>query len=659
MFQKPAGAPVGDFREVHSLSRLASTRFAGSAFGLEAGKGYDFKLTSAAFAADQFLTVTTRADVFPVPSGATYHVSPSNGNDANSGTSSNQAFRTLGKALSVATAGSRVLLYSGVYYEGDLDAPRSGTAVAPIVIENAPGTKPVLNGADNNFAPIWTLYDAANHVYRTPWTGTPENAYLNGGQFFHYLVLADLLSLTWNQPGGYHVDGSFFYARFPGDTPPGTNVVTVPAHTTGITLNGRSFIQIRGLEFCYFGRDEFHRGVYIDGGASNLIDRCFFHHNGVGVAFKRAANFNTVQHCTFTEWPVVTWTWSAVKEGGGDYEAGGIVVYGSAQTNRGNVIRFCTFTNLFDGSHLYSDDAAGPTENMDFHNNVIDGCGDDGIETDGAGSNCRIYFNRFHNFLTGVSVAPCAIGPTYIFRNTLSGWHTADGFEGYPFKFNVSSSLPIEWVYLYHNSCFTDVAGQDGFLFKQYSKWTNVISRNNIFSGTAYALDNWDTPNPASLDYDDLYTTRSNQRFAWGSARYDTIAAFAAGTGQETHGLSVPPGFVNSAGRDFYLNGNSGLIDRGVVIPGVNDMFMDTGPDIGVFEFGARADDILVGPTGAIIEWQVGVFSTFQLQYTTNLSQAVWNPIGSATLAGRPVLRTTDVSPTDSQRFYRLQRVAP
>ena len=76
-----------------------------------------------------------------------------------------------------------------------------------------------------------------------------------------------------------------------------------------------------------------------------------------------------------------------MKDSGSDYEAGGVVVYGSTETNRGNVIRFCTFTNMFDGSHLYSDDASGPTQDMDFHNNVIQGCVDDGIETDGAGSN--------------------------------------------------------------------------------------------------------------------------------------------------------------------------------------------------------------------------------------------------------------------------------
>jgi len=106
---------------------------------------------------------------------------------------------------------------------------------------------------------------------------------------------------AWNQPGGYFADGLFLYARFPNNTAPGTNVVTIPAHTTALTISQQSNLQIRGIEFCYYGLDAFHRAIYIDGGDSNLVDHCFFHHNGVGVALKRAADFNTIQNCVFTD----------------------------------------------------------------------------------------------------------------------------------------------------------------------------------------------------------------------------------------------------------------------------------------------------------------------------------------------------------------------
>jgi hypothetical protein len=650
---------TNDYREVHPLSRVSATVFAGSVFMLEPGTSYALKLTSSAFSADQFVAFTTRSDVFPDATNTIYHVSPISGSDNNDGRSVAQAFRTLGKALSQVQAGAKVLLQGGTYYEGELEMLRSGSPAAPIVIENAPGATPVLDGTDTNFAPVWALDDAANHVYRTPCASTPENAYLSGVQFFHYLSLDDLRNHRWNQPSGYFVDGSFLYARFPNDSAPGTNRVTIPAHTTGITLDQKSHIQIRGLEFCYYGQGTYHRGLYIDGGDSNLIDHCFFHHNGTGVALKRAADFNTIQHCTFTESPITDWSWAAVKEGGVGYEAGGVVVYGSSQPNRGNVVRYCTFTNMFDGAHLYSEDPAGPTENLDFHNNHVRGCGDDGIETDGAGSNCRIYFNQFHDFLTGVSVAPCALGPTYVFRNLLTDWGPREGFEGYPFKFNVSSSLRIEWVYLYHNTCVTETPGQDGFLFKQYSNWTNIVSRNNIFAGTRYALESWSNVNPVDFDFDDLLTAQAPPVISWVGSRYGSVALFAAATGHETHGLAFPPRFVNPAAQDYYLHADSPLIDRAVLIPGVSDDYVGAGPDVGAFEFGMQAKAI--SAQAGVVEsgWVVGAPGTYQLQSTVSLFPPDWSAVGEPIQAERPFLRLLDGSMTEPHRFYRLQRVPP
>jgi hypothetical protein len=659
LFVKPPGAPVTEFREIHPLSRLTATRFAGSAFGLEPGKSYDFKLMVLPLPSPIQFSASTRSDRFPDATNTTYHVSPISGNDANSGLSFAQAFRSLAKALSVANAGAHILLYDGTYYEGDLIAPRSGTATAPILIENAPGARPVLSGLDTNFTASWTLYNASSHVYRTACASTPVNAYLNGGQFFNFQTLANLLSPPWTQPGGYFADGSFLYARFPGDVAPGTNLVTIPAHTTGITLSQKSNLQFRGLEFCYYGRDAFHRAIYIDGGDSNVIDRCFFHHNGVGVALKRASDFNTIQNCAFTEYPIATWSWHAVKDSGSDYETGGFLIYGSTETNRGNVVRFCTFTNLFDGSHLY-DDSSAVTENLDFHNNVIEHCVDDGIETDGAGSNCRIYFNRFSDFLTGISVAPAAIGPTYIFRNILSDWRSSEEFTGYPFKFNVSSSLPIEWIYLYHNTCVTAVPGQHGFWFKQYSNWTNVISRNNIFGGTDYALESSaNVTNTVDFDYDCFFTTKSAPVISWGGANFNSLSQFAAARGEEAHGVTNQPIFLNAAAHDYYLPTNSPLIDKGAIIHGINDDWFGAAPDLGALEHGMQARKISVGTNGVTMDWHVGAFGKYQLQFSTNLTQSIWTVIGASTQANLTLLQLTEPLPTTGQRFYRLQQVAP
>ncbi|MGB7566555.1 MAG: right-handed parallel beta-helix repeat-containing protein [Chitinivibrionales bacterium] len=586
------------WQQCHPLSRVASDRFAGSIFGLTAGTRYSIRLRSSLFAQDIIDTATTRSDSFAVPAGATYHVAKS-GSDSYSGASLAQAFATLAHAVSIAQPGATILLHEGHYYES-IDIPRSGTPSGPILIRNAPGEIAVLDGRDTAFRPIWSVYDATAGIYRASCTVQPDLAFYNGEHLFANPTLADLVSNTWNMLSGFFTDGSWLYVRLPhAGAPTGADTVQIPSATTAITCTGRQYIQFRGLEICYYGLADYSRGIYFDGASYNLVDSCYFHHSCIGVAIKRACLFNTVQHCRFTESPIDTWNWSAVKEGTGYYEAGGVVVYGSTSINEGNVIRNNHFYHMFDGSHLFSDDASGPTKNLDFCDNIVEFVNDDCIETDGAGSNCRIYNNTFRSFLTGVSVAPAAGGPTYIMRNTFSGWETHSGYVGYPVKFNVSSSLSIDWVYLYHNTCFTSVAGQPGFLFKEYSNWNNIISRNNIFAGTDNALESWPTQNPVDFDFDDLYTSASGKLINWANTNYPSVGAFSAATGQEPHGMSAAPGFVDAVGADFQLSGTSPLIDKGVVIPGVNDGYDGNGPDIGRFEYSANS--VITGPKSNIV----------------------------------------------------------
>lgn len=571
----------------HALSRVGTTRFAGSVFGLQANTAYTIRLSGSLFPQDTMFTVATRSDAFAAPTGTVYHVAV-NGDDTHDGSSLTQAFATVAHAVSVANSGATILLHTGHYYES-VTLPRSGTAQAPICLRNAPGEVAVLDGRDTSFHPVWSVYTAATGIYRSPCAAQPGLAYRNGQHLFAHPSLSDLTANTWNMDEGYFADGNYLYVRFPaGRAPTAADTVQIPRFTTAITVSGHDYIQIRGLEIAYYGLDAYPRGIYFDGSSFNLVDSCHFHHSLIGVAFKRACEFNTVQHCEFNEAPVDTWEWSAVKEGTGYYEADGVVVYGSSSANVGNVIRFNHFSHQFDGAHLYSDDAAGPTSNMDFHDNLLEYLNDDGIETDGAGTNCRIYNNTFRHFLTGISVAPAQGGPTYILRNVLSGWETHGGYVGYPVKFNVSSSMTTDWVYLYHNTCYTSVAGQPGFWFKEYSAWNHIISRNNIFAGTDYALQSGSSQNPVDFDYDDLFTSASGKVAQWSGANYASLSAFSNATGQENHGLNADPKFAN-AGSDFHLAAGSPLIDGGVIIPGINDDFIGAGPDMGAYEYGSQS----------------------------------------------------------------------
>jgi len=573
----------GPYRPAHPLSRIAVNRFAGSVVTLAAGTTYEIRLESDALDGDRVVTVTTRRDAFVRPIGRTLHVSAGKGADANDGLAPDRCLKSLRRALATARPGDTIVLYGGRYLEGDLAAPRSGTAEAPIVIRSTPGETAVLDGTDPAFQPAWTVFDQEAGVYRTPCAAKPTSAYLDGGQFFHYRAVADLVRKRWGQDCGYAVDGKHLYARFPKGSSPGRHKVTIPRFTTGITIDRKAHIHIIGIEFCYYGLGTYHRGIHLDGADHVLVDRCVFHHNGLGVTLKRGANFNTVQRCAFTESPLSTWSWHAVKTGGIGYEAGGVGIYTSDTPNRGNVIRHNVFRDMFDASGVCSGSLKGPTTNLDFHDNLVDTCSDDGIETDGASINLRIYRNVFRRFLTGISVAPCAPGPTYIFRNVLLDWRPVGEFGGYPFKFNVRSRLPIRWVHIYHNTCSTSVPDQDGFLFKQYSQWSDIVSRNNIYAGTAVGLHSWSKTNPVNFDYD-LIHTANGPLVRWAGKSYDTLEAFALATRQEAHGLAAGPGLQAPSQGDCRLAPGSPCIDRGIVIPGFNDGFRGTAPDLGAIE---------------------------------------------------------------------------
>ncbi|MEK0314660.1 choice-of-anchor Q domain-containing protein [Cohnella sp. 56] len=81
-------------------------------------------------------------------SGTTYYVDSAAGNDANSGTSTSQPWRTLTKVNgTVFNPGDRILFKSGSVWNGQLWPKGSGTAGSPIAVDRyGTGAKPQING---------------------------------------------------------------------------------------------------------------------------------------------------------------------------------------------------------------------------------------------------------------------------------------------------------------------------------------------------------------------------------------------------------------------------------------------------------------------------------------------------------------------------------
>jgi len=655
---------TNSFRPALPFSQLSPTEWKSCVFNVASSTTYEIKITSDVFP-DQLRTVSTRSDLFPDATNKVFHVAIT-GSDSNDGLTLATAFRTVGHAVSNAAPGTKILIHAGTYYEGNISVG-SGTPTQPIVIEAASGEHVILSGLNPSFDVTndvpWTPYNGLPGAYFTPLLSTPNAAYLNGGQLFNYTTTNVALNPPSDQPGGFLADGSNLYVRFPDNGSPTANRITIPAQSVCFVLDDQSNVQIRDLEICYYGSQIDHKGIYLNASSMVLVTNCYFHQNGVGVGIKRNSNFNTIENCTFTEYPINTWSWNAVKSyADEEYEEGGVAIYTSTDpgTNQGNVVRFCTFTNLFDGSDLYSDSPVSPTEDMDYYGNTIAHCRDDGISTDGYGSIVCIYDNRVEDTLTGISTAPDFIGPTYLIRNYILNWNTTESFpSGYPFKFNSGEgpySASSNPVYLFHNTAYTTNSMQWGFGFNDYVSGMTIVSRNNIYRGTWFALQAYYDPTGIDFDYDDVFTTYPSA-VSWNDVTYGLLSAFSAATGQEIHGITNEPTFVNAPLGDFYPSPTSPALNRGVLIPGINDDYVGSAPDIGAAEGAMNAQSVSINGTTIAVNWNVSPFQSYQLQMATNLNSPNWISVGQPIATNSSHFQTIVNLTAAVHAFFRLERI--
>lgn len=609
----------GAYREGFPLSRISDTRFVGSLFWLLPGTGYDVRVTfddpdggplDGTMIED---TDVTRADITvpePAPM-ASYYVSPDGG-----GTTCSYAQPcSLSEGLSQAQAGNQVILRGGVYYEGELDLPYSGTAGAPIVVRGNSGEVAVLDGGDPaTFA--WTAQGGG--VYHTTINTLDPHLVTAGGQrLLPYQSLSDLHTLVWDTPGFYAEDTNL-YVHLAGGVDPGGTAMIVSRYNYAFYVE-QDYIYFLDLTFRHYGQGSYAKAIYFSNASDNLVQGCTFAINDLGIGLKRDSHRNIIQDNEFYD-TLFDWPWDAFYAGI-ELSGGGIRFY-SPTTGRGNIIRRNAFHDYFDGFGACPDETGGETNETDVYDNLVYRAGDDGMETDGTCSNVRIWGNIFHDVLMGISLAPVYDGPVYALRNVV--YRTGAGnndYTGSPCKFNsgYDRSGPI---YLFHNTADAALIDprSNGLYIKAPGTWELIYARNNIWAGTDYALNNYNTTQLVNLDYDDLWNDGANDLVRWDNTRYATLADFIAATGHESHGFSVEPGFADPAGGDYTLDPSSALIDAGLVIPGINDQYAGAGPEIGAFEYEGYGFSLSVAPASQGIDpggvavygievWPVGGFS--------------------------------------------------
>ena len=227
-------------------------------------------------------------------------------------------------------------------------------------------------------------------------------------------------------------------------TTPGTatNYITYRNYGTdqavfngGINISA-SYIRIKGLVF----QNTPGTSIEIASGTGDIVEDCTITNPGLsnsdsGIRIDGAQNMIIQRNMIF-------------MTNGGFQDKDGVYWWhpGDGIVCRNNVVT----GGPWDGFGGGPENQFGCLNNNDLYNNFVSGAWDDGIQPDGDNLNTRVYNNVTTNTFSGISSCPVAIGPIYIFRNTISDLHyayTAGDDEG--LKLGDGSTGPI---YFYHNT---------------------------------------------------------------------------------------------------------------------------------------------------------------------------------------------------------------
>lgn len=585
------------FQEGFPLSRVSDTQFVGSLFWLDPGVTYDVQVT---FVDEDDLlhctrvsaSGTTRAQV-SVSEPVTSHVVSPQGRGSACSMENPCALVT---GLDRAMPGDAVVLRSGVYYQGDIRLPRSGTAQAPIVIRGAPGEQAILDGSDPEEF-IWT--PGQGNVYQTTANvSEPTLVMADGQRLYRYQNLEDLQALSWDLPG-FFSQGYQVYVHLADGADPNEHELVVGRRMYGFWVE-QDHIHFKNLTFRHYDVRWYRSGLLIRNGSNNVVQGCTFSTNGYGIILQGAADQNLIEENEFYD-SIYHWSWDAVKalhdQTGQGMETGGIRINNPHGTDppvmpRGTVIRRNSFHDFFDGFGVCTfETAANLTNETDVYENHIYRIGDDGMEADGYCSNVRIWGNVFEDVLVGISMAPARIGPTYVIRNLIHDIGRSDGCpdrrEGpcggtaLKFQFSEPGSGPM---FLFHNTMDSGSESYTAWMSED-ATWPLLVSRNNIWGssrsgGLGIAVDD-----PIDFDFDCISSQAGTVLVYWRGQDFHTLAEFTAASGQEANGLSADPRFADTSAADYTLQSNSALIDAGEFIPGINEDYTGGAPDIGAFEF--------------------------------------------------------------------------
>lgn len=260
-----------------------------------------------------------------------------------------------------------------------------------------------------------------------------------------------------------------------------------------------------------------------------------------------------------------------------------------------------------DAAHYFMDGIGGEDNfsatgayntDSDISGNLVRFTWDDGIESEGANRNVRIWGNYLDETFTGIATATTNAGPVYLFRNVYDVSRIMPGnndtIEHGPFgKLGDGSGFGGGRRYYFHNtllqqpppsgSQYGQGAGSGPLGGFSERPMVELVSRNNIwhlYRPTESAL--YGNASSANNDVDnDLHS--------------GTIDVGGTGNVIGVRNLRGTPtyaaghGAVSRSGGQYALAAGTPGFDGAERLPNFNDDFQGAGPDIGAAEAGAPA----------------------------------------------------------------------
>lgn len=247
---------------------------------------------------------------------------------------------------------------------------------------------------------------------------------------------------------------------------------------------------------------------------------------------------------------------------------------------------------------------------IDFYGNEVMSAYDNGLELDGSEGNVRAFRNRFTNTYATLSYQPVFGGPAYTFRNVVVN------VANEQMKFHALGTTPPQepsGMLVYHNTFVSPV--------NALANHTDAVShhfvlQNNLFvtapDPNGRTVDFTGGVDDGTFDYNGYYPDGIFD-FTWGSlgyVKYNNLAAARTALGIEEHGLILGPPIFESGlvapasyktrldSADVTLAASSNAIDRGLVLPNLNDGYRGSAPDFGALERGCPVPIYGVRPAG-------------------------------------------------------------